>query len=98
MLVGNLELRFPILRPFGVRSGMYGPVPVEAALFADGGVAWNQGERPSFLGGDRQAVASSGLTFRINLLGFAVAQVDLAHPFQRPGKGWLWEFSLNAGY
>ena len=37
---------------------MYGPVPVEVALFADGGVAWNRGESPSFLGGSRQGAAS----------------------------------------
>ena len=52
MLVGNLEFRFPLLRPFGASQGMYGPLPVEVALFADGGVAWNRGEKPSFLGGD----------------------------------------------
>ena len=48
MLVGNVELRFPLLRPFGATSNMYGPVPVEVALFADSGTAWNQGEQPSF--------------------------------------------------
>jgi hypothetical protein len=45
MLVGNLEFRFPLLRPFGARAGMYGPVPVEAAFFIDGGVAWSRGAR-----------------------------------------------------
>jgi WD40 repeat protein len=37
VLVGNLELRFPLLRPFGATESMYGPVPVEVAFFADGG-------------------------------------------------------------
>ncbi len=46
MLVGNIEFRFPLLRPFGVTSRMYGPLPVEVALFADGGVAWNKGGSP----------------------------------------------------
>ena len=49
MLVGNLEFRFPLLRPFGVVASMYGPLPVEVALFADAGVAWIQGEKPSLL-------------------------------------------------
>jgi Tol biopolymer transport system component len=98
MLIGNIELRFPLLRPFGVRSGMYGPIPVEFAVFADGGVAWNRGERPSFLGGDRKAVSSGGITFRVNLFGFAVAQVDLARPFQRPGRGWLWGFNFAPAF
>ena len=52
LLVGNLEFRFPLLRPFGASQRMYGPVPVEVALFADGGVAWNRGDKPSLFGGD----------------------------------------------
>lgn len=98
MLVGNLELRFPLLRPFGVRSSMYGPLPVEVALFADGGVAWTSDTSPSFFGGDRRPVASAGVTFRVNLFGFAVGQVDLAYPFQRPGRGWVWAFGLMPGF
>jgi Tol biopolymer transport system component len=98
MLVGNIELRFPLLRPFGVSSRMYGPVPVEVALFADGGVAWNRGESPSFLGGTRQGVASAGVTLRVNLFGYAVGQFDFAHPFQRPGQGWLFQFNLSPGF
>ena len=98
LLIGSLELRFPLLRPFGVRSGMYGPLPIEVAFFTDGGVAWSRGDRPSLFGGDRQGVSSAGLTFRVNLLGFAVAQIDLARPFQRPNRGWVWGFSLTPGF
>ncbi|HXH06068.1 MAG TPA: BamA/TamA family outer membrane protein [Vicinamibacterales bacterium] len=99
LLVANLELRFPLLRPFvGVGRDMYGPLPLEVALFADGGVAWTRGERPSFLGGDRRPVSSAGLTLRANLFGFAVAQLDLAYPFQRPGRGWVWAISLTPGF
>jgi hypothetical protein len=98
MLIGNLEFRFPLLRPFGVSGSMYGPVPVEVALFADAGVAWTQANRPTFAGGGREPVSSAGVTFRANLLGFAVAQVDLAYPFQRPGRGWVWGFSLTPGF
>ena len=63
-LIANLELRFPLLRPFGVSGNMYGPVPMEVAVFADGGVAWNKGRAPRYLrwqpaggglGGDRVA-------------------------------------------
>jgi Tol biopolymer transport system component len=98
MLVSNIELRFPLLRPFGVRSNMYGPVPMEVALFADGGVAWNGDQAPSFAGGERRPVSSAGVSFRVNLFGFAVAQTDLAYPFQRPGRGWVWGFSLTPGF
>jgi len=98
MLVANLELRFPLLRPFGVGEGMYGPVPIEVGLFADGGVAWTKSDRPTFLGGDRRPVSSAGVSLRANLFGFAVGQFDFAYPFQRPGRGWVWGFSLTPGF
>ena len=98
MLVGNIEFRFPLLRPFGASQRMYGPVPVEVALFTDGGVAWNAGERPSFLGGSRKGVGSAGVTLRVNLLGFAIGEFDFAHPFQRPGRGWVFQFNLSPGF
>ena len=97
LLVANLELRFPLLRPFGVSSGMYGPVPVEVAFFADGGVAWTKA-RPSLFGGDRDPVSSTGVSFRANMFGFAVAQIDFAYPFQRPDRGWVWAFNLMPGF
>jgi outer membrane protein assembly factor BamA len=99
LLVGNLEFRFPLLRPFtGTSRMMYGPMPIEVALFADGGVAWNRTERPSLLGGNRSGVSSAGVTLRANLFGFAVGQFDFTRPFQRPGKGWVFQFSLSPGF
>ena len=98
LLVANVELRFPLLRPFGVRGGMYGPVPVEVAFFADGGVAWTQSQRPSFAGGDRSPVSSTGVSLRVNVFNFAVAQTDFAYPLQRAGRGWVWAFSLTPGF
>jgi len=98
MLVGNIEFRFPLLRPFGATGRMYGPVPTEVAFFADGGTAWNRGEKPQFLGGDRQAVTSAGVSLRVNAFNFAVLQIDYAHPFERSGKGWVWGFSFSPGF
>ncbi len=98
LLVGNLEFRFPLLRPFGASQRMYGPIPVEVALFADGGVAWNRTDTPSLFGGSRGGVGSAGVAFRVNVLGFAVAQFDVARPFQRPGRGWVFQFNLSPGF
>jgi len=98
VLVGNLELRFPLLRPFGASQRMYGPVPVEVALFTDGGVAWNRGEKPSILGGSRHGVSSAGVTFRVNVLGSAIGQFDFSHPFQRARRGWVFQFNLSPGF
>jgi WD40 repeat protein len=98
LLVGNLEFRFPLLRPFGASQGMYGPLPVEVAFFADGGVAWEPGDRPSFFGGERKPIASTGVTFRVNLMGFAIGQFDFVRPLDRPAKGWMFQFNLSPGF
>ena len=98
MLVGNVELRFPLLRPFGVSGNMYGPLPVEVALFADAGTAWNPGETPSFRSGSRAAVTSAGVALRVNLFGFAVGEVDFTRAFDRPGRGWIFGFNLMPGW
>ena len=98
MLVGNLEFRFPLLRPFGATSRMYGPIPIEVALFADGGVAWNSGQKPALFGGSREGISSAGLALRANLFGYAVGQLDFSRPFQRPGSGWVVQFNLSPGF
>jgi outer membrane protein assembly factor BamA len=110
LLVGNIEFRFPLLRPFGASQNMYGPVPVEVAFFADGGVAWNSLHSPSVAQtvlefpqqphpfALRDGVASAGVTFRVNLFGYLIGQFDFAHPFQRPGRGWLFQFNLSPGF
>jgi outer membrane protein assembly factor BamA len=88
---------------------MYGPVPVEVALFADGGVAWNaltQPQPPTALSIGTQphpfklsdCVSSAGVALRVNLLGFAVGEFDFSRPFQRPGQGWIFQFNLTPGW
>lgn len=98
LLIGNVEFRFPLLRPFGTSQTMYGPVPVEVAFFADGGVAWNRGETPSILGGSRAGVGSAGVAFRVNVFGFAVAQFALARPFQKSRQRWVFQLNLSPGF
>jgi WD40 repeat protein len=98
MLVGNLELRFPLLGVLGLGHGYYGAFPVEAAIFGDGGVAWYRGENPSLFGGSRKPVTSAGAALRINVFGFAVAEVDYVRAFNRPGAGWQWQFGLTPGF
>jgi len=100
MLVANVELRFPLLRPFGgASSGMYGPLPVEVALFADGGAAWEKNDTLEAFGGSgrRKPVASIGASLRANIFGFLVAQADFTRPLNRPQKGFVFQFSLSPG-
>ncbi len=98
MLIENIELRFPLLRPFGLSPRMYGPLPTEVAFFADNGVAWSHDQRPWFTGGSRHGASSVGVTLRANLLGFAVGEFDFARPLDRPNKGWMFEFNLLPGW
>jgi Tol biopolymer transport system component len=97
ILVANMEFRFPLLRPFGASPGMYGPVPVEVALFTDAGVAWTQATTPELFGGQAQGVSSVGAAFRVNFLGFAVGEFSFAHPLQRE-KNWVFQFHLSPGF
>src|SRR5436190_9812562 len=87
LLIGNLELRFPLLGVLGLGSGYYGAFPIEMAVFGDGGLAWNDRDQTSLLHVHRQAVASSGVALRVNLFGAAIGEVDYVHPFGRPQKG-----------
>ena len=43
-------------------------------------------------------VASAGVTLRVNLFGYAVGQFDFSHPFQRPGRGMVFQFNLSPGF
>lgn len=95
--VANLELRLPLLGALGVLRSPAVP-PVEAAGFYDTGVAWTDGEGARFLGGRRSAVSSYGTSLRVNLLGFAVAEIAYVHPNDRPLKGWYWQFILQPGF
>jgi len=97
LLVGNIEVRAPLLGLFGSRR-LYGPIPVEVGAFFDAGVAWDSASRPALFGGSRDLVRSLGGTARVNVLGFAVLQVDYVKPLDRPGKGAYFTFNLLSGF
>ena len=47
---------------------------------------------------DRIPVFSTGVSFRFNLMGYAILEAYVAHPFQRPQKNWVWGFQLAPGW
>ena len=96
LAVGNIELRFPLLRPLGMTRGMYGPVPVEVAAFVDGGAAWTASR--SLLGAPNGAVWSAGVSLRTSLLGFGIGQVDIAHPSSPTRSGWVVQFNMAPAF
>ena len=98
MLLANFELRFPLLGALGIGSGFYGFLPLDFGIFYDTGTAWFTNEEPTFWGGNKKPISSYGLLLRLNLFGFAVGEVDYVHPFDRPDKKWLWQFSFTEGF
>jgi hypothetical protein len=97
LMIANAELRFPLYGLFNRRS-FYGPLPIELALFADAGVAWNADSSPTLFGGDRDWVRSAGLALRFNAFGYAVGEIDYVQPLDRAGRGWMWQFNLTPGF
>jgi outer membrane protein assembly factor BamA len=97
ILVTNLELRFPLFGALGGRR-LYGPVPIELGAFTDAGVAWTSREEASFLGGPRSFVRSVGAVARFNVFGYAVLEMNVVRPLDRPRKDWQWQFNIRPGY
>jgi len=102
--VASAEIRFPL---FGVRE--YGLInfpylPTEIAPFFDAGVAWSGSENgsPRFAfdrnATDRVPVFSTGVSARMNVLGYLVFEAYYAYPFQRQGRGAHFGFVLSPGW
>ncbi len=105
--VASAEFRIPILAPAGLGLINTNILPVDLVPFVDAGVAWTglQGPELKLLTGDAARYAtkniplvSTGVSTRINVLGFAVAEVFYAHAFQRPDKPNVFGFVLSPGW
>jgi Tol biopolymer transport system component len=111
--VANMELRLPVFgtEQFGLFNLPY--LPTELVFFTDAGVAWD-GTRceglesasctPRFTfssvvdGVTPQPVFASGISARMNILGFMIFEAYYAYPWQRPQKGWHWGFNIAPGW
>jgi len=112
MLVANVELRFPLFRVLGIGRGYYGIFPAEFVAFFDSGVAWfddnviydevgnivEADRKAWFLGGGRKYISSAGIGLRTNLFGYFILGVDYVYPFQRPKRGWYFQFTFTPGF
>ena len=100
--VVNVEFRIPLLgtERFGLINFPY--FPTEVSFFFDGGLAWTSHEAPKLKFSrsitERVPIFSTGISFRINLLGYTVVEAYLAHPFQRPQKEFYWGFQFAPGW
>ena len=107
LAVASAEFRIPILAPAGLGLINTNILPVDLVPFVDGGLAWTSGQTPhlKLLTGDAARttigsypLVSTGVSTRINVLGFAVAEVFYAHAFQRPDKPNVVGFVLSPGW
>jgi len=46
----------------------------------------------------RLPVVSSGVSARVNILGYLILETYFAYPYQRPEKGWHFGFQLQPGW
>ncbi len=101
--VASAELRIPLLGvpEYGLISFPY--LPLTVSPFVDVAQAWNgsssfQSRFSSNATFSQGFVASAGISARANLLGYAVIEFYAAHPFQRPGKNWVYGIQLAPGW
>jgi Tol biopolymer transport system component len=95
--VASAELRFPLMRVLGLGNTLLG-IPVEGLFFGDAGVAWESNNELWIADGDRTPVYSAGAGLRFNLFNFIIGEIDYVRPFQRPDKGWHWQFVFRPGF
>ena len=101
LALANLELRFPLFGVLGIGKGYYGIFPVDFLAFYDAGLVWGMdlnGQDHAFSERIRKPLTSAGVGLRVNVLGYLVLGVNLVKPFDRPDKGWYWQFSFYPGF
>ena len=103
LAVVSAEIRIPVLGvpEYGLINFPY--LPLTLSPFVDAGEAWSsQSDRTFTLSANnanfQTPVISTGLSARVNLLGYAVIEAYYAHPFQRPGKNWVYGIQLAPGW
>ena len=68
------------------------------ALFADAGLAWTSATRPRVRRRRSRVGEKRRRRLALNVLGFAIAEIDFVRPLDRSRKGWLWQFGLTPGF
>jgi Tol biopolymer transport system component len=96
VLVGNMEVRFPIM---GIRSRdlRYGALPAEGFLFADSGVVWSRSPAFTTARRDRRFVSSFGAGVRVNAFGLPL-ELAAMRALDAPARGWSFDFSFRPGF
>lgn len=103
LAVANVELRLPftgIEELALIRSRTF---PSTLSAFFDAGVAWTDSRDPDLRWTtnettDNIPVFSTGLSLRVNILGYLITEFYYAVPFQRPDQGGYIGFHISPGW
>jgi Tol biopolymer transport system component len=89
LLVGNLEVRFPL---FGLRSRQldYGAIPIDGFLFADGGLVSSRND-------GRTGISSIGGGLRVNAGGLPL-EVGAVRALDGPRPRWQFDLGFRVGF
>jgi Tol biopolymer transport system component len=102
MVVANLELRFPLLG-IASRQLSYGRFPLDAFVFADGGVAWSREASTMFDPSisttrlRRSMISSVGFGIRTNAGGMPF-EIGAVRANDGPTPGWSADFGFRTGF
>ena len=99
--VGNVELRFPLIRRLELGFLPVDLPPLDGLFFYDVGLAWSRGQsvtlqRPAEYNVDAQRypLRSYGLGLRLNLFNYAIVRWDYAIPVDQSTRRGVWTWSL----
>ena len=104
-MLGNVELRFPLVRRFDLGVIPISLPPVDGLFFFDAGVAWRSGQNISLSRPDnydqdlnRYLLRSYGMGVRMNLFGYALLRADYAIPLDRGTRRGYWVLTLGPSF
>ena len=104
-MLGNVELRFPLVRRFDLGVIPISLPPVDGLFFFDAGVAWSKGQnislsRPENYNQDiqRYLLRSYGMGIRMNLFGYALLRADYAIALDRGPRRGYWVLTLGPSF
>jgi Tol biopolymer transport system component len=93
LLVGNLEIRFPVLGLWS-RQLDYRIIPLDAFFFADAGVISGAGSREP---GSRHSISSIGAGLRMNAGGLPL-EIGAVRALDGPRPRWQFDFGFRVGF
>jgi Periplasmic component of the Tol biopolymer transport system len=99
--VGNVELRFPLVRRVELGFLPVDLPPLDGLFFYDIGLAWSQGQKVYLskpfnydVSTQRYPLRSYGFGLRLNLFNYAILRWDYAVPIDQAGHKGVWTWSL----